>query len=79
MELMRILVIITLIILLKKSGNMRSVANVLVNMPKGMSSSEVLGPELRNFTVLHLHVRWTFCNKAHIKALRKEALRGSQI
>lgn len=57
---------------------MRWMANVL-NISKGLSSSEVLGRELRNFTVLNLHVNWTFCNKAPIKELKKEAVRGSQI
>lgn len=58
--------------------HLRWMANVF-NIPKGVSRSEVLSPELRNFTVLNLHVNWTFCNKAPIKELKKEALRGSQI
>lgn len=57
--------------------HMRQLPNVL-NIPKGMSISEVLSPELKNFIVFNLLANWAFCNQASIRELRKEALRGTQ-
>lgn len=79
MVLIRIPVTIIPIIFLKKSReHTRWLADVL-NRPRSMSVSKVLGSDLRKFTVLNLRANWAFGNQVSVRQLLKKAPRGGQI